>query len=162
MKRARTSSPRNPSARSPRLVAMDALARREHSRYELMSRLSERFDLDREELELVLDELEQDGLLSDRRFAESFVRYRAGRGQGRVRIRYDLRARGVGDELVSSALQSEGVDWFALAADVLVRRFGPAAPDNYSERAKRMRFLQQRGFSGDEIQAALESLGEEG
>ena len=137
---------------------MDALARREHSRHELLSRLVERFDLDRDELEQVLDDLERDGLLSDRRFAESFVRYRAGRGQGRVRIRHDLRARGVCDELVSSALQTQEVDWYALASEVLVRRFGHAVPEDYPERAKRMRFLQQRGFSGDEIQVALEAL----
>lgn len=156
MKRQMTKRP--PGDRSPRRVAMDALARREHSRHELMSRLKSHFDLDTDELEQVLDELEHDGLLSDRRFAEAFVRYRAGRGQGRARIRYDLRSKGVSDALVSSALQAESVDWYELACDVLAKRFGRSVPEDYAERAKRMRFLQQRGFSSDEIQHALDSL----
>lgn len=117
--------------------------------------------MDTDELEQVLDELEHDGLLSDRRFAEAFVRYRAGRGQGRARIRYDLRSKGVSDELVSSALQAEPVDWYELACDVLAKRFGRSVPEDYAERAKRMRFLQQRGFSSDEIQHALDSLRDE-
>ena len=145
-------------SRTPRLVAMDAWARREHSRHELLIRLEQRFDLGRDALNQVLDDLEQDGLLSDQRFAESFVRYRAGRGQGRVRIRHDLRARGVSDALVSEAVQMSGLDWYALASEVLIRRFGPAEPADYPQRAKCMRFLQQRGFSSDEIQHALASL----
>lgn len=149
---------RSAAPRTPRLVAMDALARREHSRQELLSRLEARFDLEREELCQVLDDLERDGLQCDRRFAESFVRYRTGRGQGSVRIRHDLRARGVSDEQVVTALQSLEIDWTELARDVLIRRFGETAPKDYPERAKRMRFLQQRGFSSDQIQAALAAL----
>ncbi len=148
------------SDRSPRLVAMDALARREHSRQELLARLEARFDLAREELCQVLDDLESDGLLSDRRFAESFARYRLGRGQGKMRIRHDLRARGVSSELVDAALDGLAVDWGEQAREVLTRRFGSEPPGDYRERARRMRFLQQRGFSGDDIRAAVDARGD--
>jgi regulatory protein len=144
--------------KSPRLVALDALARREHSRHELRDRLRERHGVDGEALDAVLDALEADGLLSDRRFAESFARARAGRGQGPVRIRHDLRGRGVAAALVDEALAALDVDWYRLAADLLARRFGEAPPEDYAEKARRMRFLQQRGFSHDQIREAVDGI----
>lgn len=143
-------------AKSPRLAAMDALARREHSRHELRGRLRDRYGEDGEDIDGVLDGLEADGLLSDRRFAESFARARAGRGQGPLRIRHDLRGRGVAASLVDEALAGLDLDWDRLAADLLARRFGETSPGDYAEKARRMRFLQQRGFTQDQIRGAVD------
>lgn len=143
------------AARTPRLVAMDALARREHSRHELYIRLKSRCGDSLDILQRVLDDLEEDGLLSDRRFAEAYIRSRISRGQGAVRIRHELRNKGVAEALIEESLAAAEIDWCQLATDVAVRRFGAEGPADYVERAKRMRFLQQRGFSGDEIRVAL-------
>ncbi|NND37435.1 MAG: hypothetical protein HKN81_09915, partial [Gammaproteobacteria bacterium] len=35
------------------------------------------------------------------------------------------------------------------------RKYGGAAPADYRERARRSRFLQYRGFSGEQIRSAL-------
>jgi len=141
---------------SLRLLAMDALARREHSRHELRERLAQRFPARHGDIDTALAGLEADGLLSDGRFAESFARSRATRGQGLARIRHELRSRGVSPGLIDDAIASLDVDWSALAGEVLAKRFGTTAPADIRDRARRARFLQQRGFGGEEIRNALD------
>ncbi|MBQ0718757.1 MAG: regulatory protein RecX [Gammaproteobacteria bacterium] len=131
---------------------MNILARREHSRKEVSDKLQQKFAPDSELLNTVLDKLVADDLLSDQRFSEAFVRWRVGKGQGPVRIRAALRERGVDAD---APLSTCGVDWFALAGEVANKRFGEAPASDLKQRAKRMRFLQYRGFNGEQIRAAL-------
>jgi regulatory protein len=67
----------------------------------------------------------------------------------------ELRERGVPDEEGEQALAASGVDWAASATRERQRRFGAPPPREYRERAKQARFLQYRGFSTDQIRAAL-------
>lgn len=149
---------KSPPQKTLRHRAMDALARREHSRQELRDKLSRRADDDISHLETVLDELGAQGLQSDARFAEAYARSRVRRGYGPVRIRFDLQARGVDKALIESALDELDADWFELAFYALCKRFGTAPPDDFKDKARRGRFLQQRGFSGDTVSAALDRL----
>ena len=103
-------------------------------------------------LDAVLDQLVADDLLSDQRFSEAFVRWRVGKGQGPVRIRMELRERGVDGDAV---LRECDVDWFALVVEVAHKRFGESPATDPKQRAKRMRFLQYRGFTGEQVRAAL-------
>ena len=137
-----------------RRAAMDLLSRREHSRKELFGKLRSRAE-SVDCLEGVLDQLEEDRLLSDERFVESFVRSRIGRGYGPVRIRQELQQKGVEREVTYLALDAAEVDWCELARDSRQRKFGEAAPVDNRDRAKQMRYLQYRGFDGDAIRAAL-------
>ena len=64
-----------------RRAAMDFLARREHSVYELKQKLFIKYpDSTLGDLENTLDELRQENLQSDHRFDESYVRYRKTKG----------------------------------------------------------------------------------
>jgi SOS response regulatory protein OraA/RecX len=74
------------------------LARREHARTELGRKLSQR-GFSESLVGEVLDALEAENLLSDRRFTESFVEQRMARGQGPLKIRHELRERGISAEL---------------------------------------------------------------
>lgn len=134
-----------------RRAAMDYLARREHARDELFHKLRSRFDVAPEIIEQELDKLRQEGLQSDARLAEALVRSRVNRGQGPVKIRAELRGKGVDDAIIASALDECDVDWSELVGEVARKRFGEHGPANPRERAKRIRFLQQRGFSFDHI-----------
>jgi len=131
-----------------RLAAMNLLARREHSLGELRCKLGARFH-DSEAVEDQLLRLASEGLQSDERFAESFVRQRVSRGQGPLRIDRDLRQRFVASATICSALAEAHVDWGDLAAAVLQKRFGPDPAADARELARRARFLQYRGFSGE-------------
>ena len=101
----------------------------------------------------VVSELACQGLQSDRRFTEAFVRSRLGRGQGERKIRADLQARGIDDALTDSFLAD--VPWIEVAADALHKRFAPGTPADRSEWARRARFLASRGFQSDVVATAL-------
>jgi regulatory protein len=152
------SSKEDPTDVDVRRAAMDLLARREHSRLELSQKLGRRFPHQRELLEDEISILETEGLQSDARLAEAFVRVRTSRGQGPVKIRMELRGKGVPDETISLALEQCGIDWFELVSEVALKKYGDHfRQENVSQRAslktkaKVSRFLQQRGFSFEHI-----------
>jgi len=151
----RRSSPDDPEdAEAVRARAVKLLARREHAPAELERKLTER-GFEPATVRTVLDELIEDGLLSESRYAASFARSRAERGHGPVRIRAELSAKGVSESEVDAALAQLDVDWQERAMEVRRHRFGADAPQALEERARQSRFLQRRGFSGDHIRAAF-------
>ena len=77
-----------------RSAALRLLARREHSRYELAMKLRQR-KIEPEVYEPVLDEYEEEGWLSDERFAEVYTRQRVELGYGPLRILGELQQRGI-------------------------------------------------------------------
>jgi regulatory protein len=137
-----------------RKKAMDYLARREHGRGELLDKLT-RFGFDPDIADAAVTRLVEDGLQSDSRFAEAFVRSRINQGKGPARIRADLRERGLAATAIDIALEEADEDWYALARDVRLKKFGPDTPSEFRDKAKQMRFLQSRGFEPDQIQAAV-------
>jgi len=136
---------------TPRKAAMDLLARREHSARELCSKLSRRFP--RDAAACAVAQLGEEGLQSDERFAESFARERFLRAYGPRRIRAELQQRGVSAALIGAALsrvvKQEGRSWADLAREALQRRFGSRPSSDLREKARRQRFLYQRGFEAD-------------
>ncbi len=98
--------------------------------------------------------LVEEGLLCDRRFAETFVNARRGRGQGPLRIGTELRQRGIDKALSAALLEGEG-DWPAIAREARRKRFGDVIPGDYSERARQARFLRARGFTEAQVIAAF-------
>ncbi|MFW6346910.1 MAG: regulatory protein RecX [Halomonas sp.] len=145
---------------TPRDDAIRLLARREHSRAELASRLAAKGH-EPAAIGECLDALVEQGLQSDARFAESFLRSRLLRGQGPLKIRAELERRGIDRELMRAVVDAATVaeageaDWHELACQTLARRFsGPG--DSPRERARRERFLAGRGFDFDQVRFALD------
>jgi len=138
-----------------RRAAMDLLARREHSRQELQRKLARRFAVDAEVIFSVINQLTQEGLQSDQRLAEALLRYRSNRGQGPLKIKAEMREKCIESDLIEQIFDEANIDWFDLALRVLEKRYGDGSAVDASERAKRTRFLQQRGFSFDHIQTVM-------
>ncbi|EDY86447.1 regulatory protein RecX [gamma proteobacterium HTCC5015] len=137
-----------------RLAAMDALARREHSRYELINKLCAK-GADTALAEKVLEQLREENLQSDQRFVEDWVNNRYRRGQGPMKVRAELSQHQLEGGLVESQLSRSDLDWFEAARLAYQKKYGTQPIDDYNERAKRMRFLQGRGFYAEHIQYAL-------
>ncbi|TNF01437.1 MAG: regulatory protein RecX [Gammaproteobacteria bacterium] len=139
-----------------RYRAMDLLARREHSAQELETKLTAKFPEFEEYVSEVVSGLQKDNLQSDRRFAEAFIVSRIRKGQGPYRISQELQQRGIASGEAREVLAACGQDWFQLAAEVMLRKYGGAPCDSFQERARRSRFLQYRGFSGEQIQSCFD------
>lgn len=138
-----------------RARAVKLLARREHAPAELAHKLTER-GYPRSAVQRVLDTLIDENLLSERRYAESVAHFRAQRGYGPQRIRAELGAKGVAEAGIDEALATVEVDWAASARAERRRRFGDAVPEDFTSKAKQMRFLQRRGFTTEQIRAAVD------
>ena len=136
-----------------RAAAIAALTRREHATRELMRKLTTK-GFEPDAVDGVLADLEREGLLSDERFAEVYVAQRASRGYGPLRIRLELRERGVDDALITTSLRDCMIDWREAARDAQRKRF-VAMPDSFPERARQSRFLQRRGFDSEQLRHAL-------
>lgn len=148
-----------PSASELRAFAYRLLGRREYSVFELRQRLLQKWsDVDGIEslADELLDALVAENLLSDERFVESFVRSRIARHQGPLKIRAELRDKGVGDALASAELEARAGDWASLAAEWLARQHH--GPVDFETRAKLYRRLANRGFSHDQAMAAIDRV----
>jgi regulatory protein len=138
--------------------ALRCLALRDHARAELARKLAGHGSP--EEVAAVLQSLDELGLLSDDRFAESFVRAKAGR-LGNGRLAQELARKGVDREIIGTALAGSGAaNELARAREVWARKFGAPPADN-REWARQVRFLQGRGFATETIRKLLKDCHDE-
>ena len=143
-----------------RRAAMNLLARREHSLAELRRKLGSRFP-DETLVEAELQRLSEENLQSDSRYAESFARQRAGRGYGPVRVRQEMRDKGLNDAAIANAFLQADLDWYSLAEEAFRKKFGVAMDQGdhqqaLKEKARKVRFMQYRGFEPDHYRHLVE------
>ena len=142
--------------------AMDFLARREYSRQELQQRLLHRdYDYAPELVEQVIAQLVRENLLCDERFIESFIASRQQRGQGPVRIRAELRERGISEALIEQWLDMRAPEWLRILQELHDKRFAGELPATLAERARQQRFFNYRGFSAEQIQCLFKQDAED-
>jgi regulatory protein len=152
-------------------VALRALMRRAHSVHE-MKKILERRSNNELLVQVVMARLKENGQLDDARYAKQFARQRTQtRKQGKFRIARDLRARGVPDLHIQSALE-DSTDEAAERATIRQRidrklkltRFrhtgDPQADKAVNDRriASLYRSLLAAGFPADAVRRELKSL----
>lgn len=109
------------------------------------------------EVEVLLNWLQAEGYLCEKRFVESRIQARASRF-GTLRIRQELAEHGLTLEPEAQAELQRSE--FERAQAVWSRRFGPEAPLDASDRAKQTRFLAARGFGAEIIRRVLRGRGD--
>ena len=129
------------------------LARREHSRVELTHKLTKK-GFSSDQVDRALDQLQAADLQSDQRFIEDFVRSRVLRGNGPLRISQELRNRGVESDNFLQWVE-EPIDWLQIAMNTYQKKYGVSEAEDMREQAKRMRYMQSKGFSSDIIRQIL-------
>ncbi|MFC3609190.1 recombination regulator RecX [Stutzerimonas tarimensis] len=133
-----------------RRAAMDLLARREHARAELSRKLRQR-GAPPELIDPTLERLADEGLLSETRYLESFIRRKAMAGCGPLRIREELSHTGIPRDTIEQALRDSDFDWSEQLREVWQRKFAASRPQDARERARQARFLAYRGFPAELI-----------
>ncbi len=129
--------------------ALRYLVRREHSRAELARKLAPHAESP-QAVAAILDALSSRRQQSDERFASERARVLS-RKFGPARIRQDLKAKGVIDEVVDRLCSGNELEQ---ARQIAQKKF-PSETSDRKELARRMRFLQGRGFSIDVIRSVF-------
>ena len=134
--------------------ALDLLSRREHSRKELYLKLRKRFE-SKEDINLTMDRLEKNNLLSDFRFAEEYVQARRKKGFGPIKISAELEKRGLNEPLISNEIDKFD-DWEDLAELSFKKRFPNGASKDFQKLQKQKNFLSNKGFTFYQIESVLD------
>ena len=124
---------------------MDLLARRVHGRV-VLSRKLRQCGACPDMIDAALDRLTEEGLLSESRYLERYINYRAGSGYGPLRIREELSQRGLVRGDIEEALRESGFNWQEQLEDTWRRKFSGQLPVDAKERARQGRFLSYRGY----------------
>ena len=150
-----------------RRAAMDCLARREHSYYELSQKLLGKYpDADPSMVDAVLARLRAQNLQSDERFTEAYVRYRKSRGFAYLHIKSALVQRKVPLPVINAYLFEDDAEWTAIALSLVDRKTGTAGEAGAEGESGKLefgsklhrrlaRFLESRGFSQLETRRVL-------
>ena len=138
-------------------ICLRLLARREHSRRELLNKLALR-GFGRDEVEPVIEAIAASNWQNDQRYAECLVRQRLEKGHGPLRIRYELRQAGIDEVDLDRLAEEYAGGWQSLLRDVYRNKYGEQPVLTQAEWLKRSRFLQQRGFSAEMAKALYVEL----
>ena len=136
-------------------MAVRYLCRREYGIEELRRKLVQR-GADSTFAEKVVGDLADENLVSDQRFTEMYVRTRVRALYGPLKIRGELRGRGISDLLIADALPKEQDVWFDSASQWANKRHSGEL--DFVTRAKLHRSLMYRGFTHEQANVALDSI----
>lgn len=133
-------------------AAIALLARREHARAELFQKLEMKgyFPAD---IIATLDSLEEKDYLNESRFIGCRIRFRVGCGMGPLKILSEFQFKyQIDKKSVVHHPAWQEIEWNSLAQGLREKKYGLQAPKTLKEKAAQTRFLQQRGFTVDQIQ----------
>jgi regulatory protein len=104
------------------------------------------------DIQTVLTQLIAENLLSNTRFVTNFIHYRRNRGYGPLYIQRELTQKGIAKDMIEEHLSINDNAWFDCVQNVWQKRFKNQIPQDFKARVKQMRFLQQRGFTREQIE----------
>lgn len=152
--------------------AFRLLARREHSRYELGDKLltprnsPSQYKIQpppdnlsstqiHAEINLLLDKLETNNLLSNQRFAENLTNQYLRKGKGPLALKQAYQTHRLDESITQPLLAKLAHRWQEQANRVREKRFGTLPAADPRDAAKMQRFLAQRGFTSEQIRLAV-------
>ena len=133
--------------------ALDIISRREHSQKELSDKLIKKFNIP-ELVDSVINNLLEKNLINDCRYSEAYVVARKRKGFGPKKIGYELVSRGVNENTASEVIDAEG-GWNEAALKAFNKKFKVGIGEDFKEQNKQKVFLQNRGFSFQEIDSVF-------
>ena len=134
-------------------ASLDIISRREHSEQEITKKLLKKFDTP-EVIDRVITKLVANNLINDVRYAQMYVLVRKRKGFGPKKIQFELISRGINDSTSSLVIKEEG-SWKEAAQKAFNKKFKNGTSKDFKERNKQKSFLQNRGFSFEEIESVF-------
>lgn len=134
--------------------AVSLLAKKNYSSGDMhrqLARVTEKMD----DVEHVLRRLTDNHYLNDIQSINYLIDKQIKKFHGPTRIKQELRQKGFPPALIEQEIEQSGVDWYELAKEARVRKFGDALPTEPKEKNKQIRHLQYKGYTMDTIFEAL-------
>ena len=135
--------------------------RRALSVHEMTQKLERRSD-NKLLVQVVMARLKENGMIDDARYAKQFARQRTeSRKQGKFRVARDLRARGIPDRHIESALEevAENTDEAAMVRQLIERKLRSYRGEiDQRKTASLYGSLLRGGFSADIVRRELRAL----
>jgi len=142
-------------------VAVRALMRRAHSVHEMKQKLERRSD-NKLLVQVVMARLRENGMIDDVKYAKQFARQRTQtRKQGKYRVARDLRARGIPDRHIDSALEevAQTSDEPAMVRQRIERKLRSYRGEiDEKKMASIYGSLLRAGFSADVVRRELKAI----
>lgn len=126
--------------------AVTLLAKRDYASGEI-KRCLKRYSSDEDSINSVMDRLISHHYLDDSRLIEKEIKKQLVKRHGPSRIKQELRQKGLELLAIEQALEDLDVDWFELAEELRIKKFGDELPTDPKEKAKQIRYLQYRGHT---------------
>ena len=133
-------------------IALEHLARREHTRFTLREKLMQKGFL-HQSVEAVLDSLIEQGFLNEERFCEAFIQKRIRQGYGPIKITAECHQYGINNDIIFSQLPQEEDFWLDAIQKILLKKFRPS--QLRKEQLRQIRYFQYRGVKLHQIKASL-------
>ena len=146
--------------------AVQLLAQRDHSSYELTNKIIQFFtkkikcsedeyyeQLNQLRIETadVIQYCTNQNWMNDTQYIEKYIVMRANKGYGRYKITMELKQRGLSTDLIHELLRILDINWSYNAHKQLLKKFKQVNVKNISEKQKVMQFLVTRGYTQDDI-----------
>ncbi len=144
-----------PSKSEINTYALRYLERREHTRFELKTKLS-RKGFEEHDILKALTDLERRGLLSQERYIEDYIESRIRKGYGPNRIKMELVGKRLSAEEIEVGMQATDTDWLENAHCCYAKKYREPIQDN-QDKAKRMQYLYRQGYPQEIIREVLEA-----
>lgn len=143
------------------------LAIREHSAKQIRLKLIKK-GFSSDAINKAIEWASQENWLSEERFCSSFIRSKAAKGQGRLRIEAELQQQSIDELVIAKCFSEEAIDWLLSCKNVASKKLASLIPQHHFEqqtedgdgfnwqlsnsiKMKLERFLRYRGFTNDEI-----------
>ena len=146
--------------------AVQLLAQRDHSSYELTNKIIQFFtkkikcsedeyyeQLNQLKIETadVIQYCTNQNWMNDTQYIEKYIVMSANKGYGRYKIAMELKQRGLSTDLIHELLRILDINWLYNAHKQLLKKFKQVNVKNISEKQKVMQFLVTRGYTQDDI-----------
>ncbi len=137
--------------------ALNILNRKDYTEFEMTAKLRKR-NINEDVIRNVIQYLKDKTLLSDERFVENFIYFKLNSGYGKKKIGYDLKNKGIKENLIYGKL--EDADEFQSAKRIFEKRL-QLLKNRENKREKLYSFLTRRGYCYETINKLLNNNKEE-
>ncbi len=134
---------------------MNALSRREHSEKEIYLKFVNLVNSKDTLLEEIL-KLKEEGLISNQRYAEAYIRSRFHSGFGPIRIKYELEKKGVIESIIKTAFQETDLDWDDKLKSEFKKKYESNDMKSLNDN-KISKFFLYRGFDLEKISKLIKN-----